>query len=78
MLCRRQNGTAVIDTCEENLFNPDQYSWNELRGLVRRYADALRASRAGKGDIVARTWLSLCAQYLHLEVFEFRSEKMAD
>lgn len=58
MLSRRQNGTAVIDANEGNLFNPDRYSWDELRGLVRRYANALRASGAVKGDIVARTWLS--------------------
>jgi hypothetical protein len=78
MLCRKQNGTAIIDVREENLLNPDQYCWNELRGLVRRYTHALRASGAGKGDIVARTWLSLCAQYLHLDVLDFNLRKMAD
>ncbi|KEF63445.1 uncharacterized protein A1O9_01423 [Exophiala aquamarina CBS 119918] len=53
MLSRKQTGTAVIDMVEGNLFDPEKYSWNELRGLVKRYANALRASDAVKGDIVA-------------------------
>lgn len=59
MLCRRQNGTAVLDIREDNLHRPERYSWNDLRELVRRYSNALRASGAKKGDIVARMWLSL-------------------
>lgn len=76
MLCRKQSGTAVIDMCEENLFNPDQYSWNELRGLVRRYADALRASGAEKGDIVACKSLSPRVTSLHLKVLDLELRKL--
>jgi len=56
MLSRRESGTAVIDTNEGNLFSSNRYSWDNLRELVGRYANALKASGAVKGDIVARTW----------------------
>lgn len=64
MLCRRQNGIAVIDMREDNLNSPERYSWNELCELVRRYSSALRYSSAKKGDIVARTWLNIQASAL--------------
>ncbi len=56
ILCKRRSGTAIISMGEENLCTPESYTWQELRELVRQYADALKASGIKKGDIVASSF----------------------
>ena len=55
----RASGLAVININEENLSQPEQYSWRDLREYVRSYADALRLSGLQKGEVVARKNQSL-------------------
>lgn len=55
MLSRKGGGLAVIDMNETNLGQPKEYSWQDLHELVRKYADALKASGLQEGEVVART-----------------------
>ncbi|KIX10167.1 acetoacetate-CoA ligase [Rhinocladiella mackenziei CBS 650.93] len=52
ILGRNRTGTAIIDMREDNLKNPEKYTWTDLRKLVELYADALRSSRLKKGETV--------------------------
>ncbi|KAH8810648.1 putative acetyl-CoA synthetase [Xylogone sp. PMI_703] len=53
ILSRKQNGIAIINIGEKNLYDPEIYSWQELRQLVRQYADALKVSGAKQGELIA-------------------------
>lgn len=54
ILCRKYDGLAIVDLNEDNLFHPEQYSWQDLRDLVAKYADTLKSSGLKKGEVVAR------------------------
>ncbi len=55
ILSRTDNGLSVISMNEDNLHQPELYSLQDLRELVRQYADALSSSGLRKGEVVART-----------------------
>ena len=55
----KDDGLAIISLTEDNLFHPERYSWQDLRDLVAKYADALRASGLKKGEVVARMFIHL-------------------
>lgn len=50
------NDVAVINMDETNLSHPGEYSWRELREMVRQYADALKSSGLKHGEVVARKY----------------------
>ena len=54
ILCRKVEGLAIINVNEDNLSHPDQYSWQDLRDLVAKYAGALKSSGLKRGEVVAR------------------------
>ncbi|OQV05519.1 hypothetical protein CLAIMM_10246 [Cladophialophora immunda] len=67
ILCRNRTGTAIIDMREDNLQNPEKYSWNDLRKLVEQYADALRSSGLKGGETVVLVG-SNCVRSLSLQL----------
>lgn len=52
LLSRTGSDIAVQALSEEQMNNPEQLSWNQLREKVRLFADAFRASGLKKGDVV--------------------------
>jgi acetoacetyl-CoA synthetase len=54
VLGRKRTGTAIINMREDNMWNPEIYSWQDLEELVARYANALRASGLHRGEVVSR------------------------
>lgn len=54
LLAGKVDGLAIIEMNESNMAEPERYSWQDLRGLVQGYADALKASGLNKGEVVAR------------------------
>jgi acetoacetyl-CoA synthetase len=53
VLCRGNDGVAIIGINEDNLTAPDVLTWDDLRMLVADHAGAMRASGLRKGDVVA-------------------------
>ncbi|RVX71872.1 hypothetical protein B0A52_04271 [Exophiala mesophila] len=53
ILGRNRTGDAIIDMREDNIQNPEVYSWQDLKNLVAQFADALKESGLQKGEIVA-------------------------
>ncbi|KAK5202478.1 hypothetical protein LTR41_011772 [Exophiala xenobiotica] len=53
MTGKDDNDLAVIEMNETNMSQPKEYSWRDLRNLVRRYADALLSTGLRKGQVVA-------------------------
>ncbi|KIX06976.1 acetoacetate-CoA ligase [Rhinocladiella mackenziei CBS 650.93] len=47
------NGLAIINMNESNMTKPEHFSYQDLRELVRKYADALKSSGLKKGEVVA-------------------------
>ncbi|OQU98890.1 hypothetical protein CLAIMM_04602 [Cladophialophora immunda] len=47
------NGLAVVNMNESNSSSPEEYSWDDLRELVRRYAASLRSSGLQRQEVVA-------------------------
>ena len=52
LLSRTGSGIAVKAINEETLHAPEGVSWDQLREKVREFADALKASGFGKGDVM--------------------------
>ncbi|KEF56412.1 uncharacterized protein A1O9_07993 [Exophiala aquamarina CBS 119918] len=67
VLRRRRKGTAIIEMREDNLFNPDRYSWMDLEDTVEKYADALKSSGLRKGEVVVVVG-SNCVRSLALQL----------
>ncbi|KIV90220.1 acetoacetate-CoA ligase [Exophiala mesophila] len=53
MIFRQIEGIATIDLNEGNLGSPEEYTWRDLRELVRKYSNALRSSGLQRGGVVA-------------------------
>jgi len=54
LLHRTDEGLAIIDISEDNISNPERYSWQDLRDLVAKYAGALKSAGLRRGEVVAR------------------------
>ncbi|KAH0844046.1 Acetoacetyl-CoA synthetase [Fonsecaea pedrosoi] len=52
VLARKQTGTAIINMREGNMWNPEIYTWQDLEELVKKCADALKASGLQQGEVV--------------------------
>ena len=59
LLSGNDSDVAIIDMGEDNIWTPRRITWKELRQLVAKYAEALRAAGLKKGDVLARTFLPL-------------------
>ncbi|KIX06768.1 uncharacterized protein Z518_04744 [Rhinocladiella mackenziei CBS 650.93] len=53
MLRGDDDQVSAINMDETNLWNPQKYTWKDLRQLVATYASALRSSALAKGYVVA-------------------------
>lgn len=52
MLSDKDDSIAIINMNENNMSKPELYSWQDLREMVREFADALKSSGLKKGQVV--------------------------